>query len=74
MPHDIEVESARVLHPERDEWVPESWSLLDSALAAAPLGDTGLVIAMGRTGGPDYLASEVEHLGHIGTILGSFLK
>jgi len=43
-------------------------------LAAAPLGDTGLVIAMGRTGGPDYLASEVEHLGHIGTILGSFLK
>ena len=74
VPHDIEVESARVLQPERDEWVPESWSLLDSALAAAPLGDTGLVIAMGRTGGPDYLASEVEHLGHIGTILGSFLK
>jgi len=74
VPHDIEVESARVLSPERDEWIPESWSLLDSALAAAPLGDTGLVIAMGRTGGPDYLASEVEHLGHIGTILGSFLK
>ena len=74
VPHDIEVESARVLSPERDAWIPESWSLLDSALAAAPLGDTGLVIAMGRTGGPDYLASEVEHLGHIGTILGSFLK
>ena len=74
VPHDIEVESARVLSPERDAWIPESWSLLDSALAAAPLGDTGLVIAMGRAGGPDYLASEVEHLGHIGTILGSFLK
>ena len=43
VPHDIEVESARVLSPERDEWIPESWSLLDSALAAAPLGDTGPV-------------------------------
>ena len=74
IPVDLNIDSARTLHPDKDEWVPESWALLDSALAAAPLGDTGMVIAMGRTGGPEYLASEVEHLGHIGTILGAFLK
>ncbi|QCB28272.1 amino acid-binding ACT domain protein [Corynebacterium endometrii] len=73
-PASIQVESPRALNPETETWIPESWSLLDSALAAAPLGNTGLVIVMGRTGGPDYLASEVEHLGNIGTILGAFLK
>lgn len=74
IPASIQVESPRALNPETETWIPESWSLLDSALAAAPLGNTGLVIVMGRTGGPDYLASEVEHLGNIGTILGAFLK
>lgn len=73
-PNAIDVEVARILHPEKEEWIPESWALLDSALAAAPLGETGLVIVMGRVGGPDYLASEVDHLGHLGTILGAFLK
>lgn len=73
-PESIQVETARALNPEVEKWIPGSWSLLDSALAAAPLGETGLVIVMGRTGGPDYLASEVEHLGNIGTILGAFLK
>ena len=37
-------------------------------------GTTGLVIAVGRTGGPDYLASEVEHIGNLGTILGAFIQ
>ncbi|AKE38995.1 Hypothetical protein NG00_00931 [Corynebacterium camporealensis] len=74
VPADIKVDRARSLRPEDEAWIPESWSLLDSALAAAPLGDTGLVIVMGRTGGPDYLASEVEHLGNISTILGAFLR
>ncbi|MDD7581539.1 amino acid-binding ACT domain protein [Corynebacterium sp. 32222D000AT] len=73
-PHDIDVTQARALNPEADSWIPASWSLLDSALAAAPIGDTGLVMAIGRTGGPDYLASEVEHLGNLGTILGAFLS
>lgn len=74
VPADIQVDTARTLSADVESWVPERWSLLDSALAAAPLGDTGLVIVIGRTGGPDYLASEVEHLGNLGTILGAFLK
>lgn len=72
-PSNIAVDAARILHPEREDWIPESWALLDSALAAAPLGDTGMVIVIGRVGGPDYLASEVEHLGNLGTILGALL-
>lgn len=74
IPSSIAVDSARVLHPEREDWIPESWALLDSALAATPLGNTGLVMVIGRVGGPDYLASEVDHLGHLGTILGAFVK
>lgn len=74
IPTNIDVDTARVLHPEREAWIPESWALLDSALAAAPLVGTDYVIVMGRVGGPDYLASEVEHLGHLGTILGAFLR
>ncbi len=73
-PSNIDVTRARTLHPESEDWIPESWALLDSSLAAAPLGTTGLVLVIGRVGGPDYLASEVEHLGHLGTILGAFLK
>lgn len=73
-PEHIEVESARVLNPEKEAWIPESWALLDSSLAAAPLGDTGLVMVIGRVGGPDFLASEVEHLGNLGTILGRLLR
>lgn len=73
-PKHIEVESARVLNPEKEAWIPESWALLDSSLAAAPLGDTGLVMVIGRVGGPDFLASEVEHIGNLGTILGRLLR
>lgn len=72
-PAAINVSSARALISDQEDWIPESWALLDSALAAAPLGDTGLVLVLGRVGGPDYLASEVEHLGNLATILGAFL-
>ena len=74
IPESIDVDTARILNPDREEWIPESWSLLDSALAAAPLVGTNYVIVMGRVGGPDYLASEVDHLGNLGTILGAFLR
>lgn len=74
IPSTIAVDTARVLNPEREEWIPESWALLDSALAAAPLAGTNLAIVIGRVGGPDYTASEVEHLGNLGTILGAFLR
>lgn len=74
IPESIDVDTARILNPDREDWIPESWSLLDSALAAAPLVGTNYVIVMGRVGGPDYLASEVDHLGNLGTILGAFLR
>ena len=55
---------------------------VDEALAAAgwthaptpeDLVGTNYVVVMGRVGGPDYLASEVQHLGDLGAILGKFL-
>ena len=74
VPSDLEVDTARHLNPELEEWIPTSWALLDSSLAATPIGATGLVLIIGRVGGPDFLASEVEHLGNLGTILGAFLN
>ncbi|APT92737.1 amino acid-binding ACT domain protein [Corynebacterium phocae] len=74
VPADIKVPAARVLHADQDAWVPHSWSLLDSTLAAAPLGATGLTLVIGRVGGPEFLTSEVEHLRDIGNILGAVLR
>lgn len=73
-PELINITSARILNSEVEKWIPESWSLLDSSLAAAPLGKSGIVLIVGRVGGPDYLPSEVEHLGHLGTILSRMLQ
>lgn len=73
-PPPISLESAQILRPEEETWVPESWALLDASLAAAPLGNGGLVLIVGRVGGPDYLASEVEHLGNICKILGKMIR
>lgn len=73
-PVDINVTVARILNAESEEWIPESWGLLDSSLAATPLVGTGMVLVVGRTGGPDFLASEVEHLGHLGRIVGAILS
>ena len=72
-PVDINVTAARILNAETEEWIPESWGLLDSSLAATPLVGTGMVLVVGRTGGPDFLASEVEHLGRLGRIVGAIL-
>ncbi|MDO4909199.1 MAG: amino acid-binding ACT domain protein [Corynebacterium sp.] len=66
-------EKARVLDPERESWIPESWALLDAALAIAPIANTNLVLVVGRPGGPDLLASEVQHLGNLGTIIGAMI-
>ena len=64
----------RMLNEEDDPWLPQSWTLLDSSVAAAPLGETGVVLVLGRVGGPDFLPSEVQHLGHLGTILSHLLR
>lgn len=74
VPENPKLDSPRTLHRDNDPWVPEPWTLLDSALAVAPVGADGLVVILGRTGGPDYLASEVEHLGNIGSIVGATLR
>lgn len=73
-PASIDVDQARVLDPETEDWIPESWALLDSTLAAAPLTGTDMVLIVGRTGGPNFLASEVEHLGNLGKIVGTILN
>lgn len=72
-PPKLELDGPRVLDAETEEWVPESWGLLDTALTAAPLPGTDLVLVVGRVGGPDYLASEVTHIGDLGTIIGAIL-
>lgn len=71
-PH-ADVAQARVLR-EDEMWVPESWRLLDASLCAAPIGETGLMLVVGRPGGPDFLATEVEHIGDLCEIVGSILR
>ena len=73
-PNDIDITAARILNADAEDWIPETWGLLDSSLAATPLGSTGMVLIVGRTGGPDFLASEVEHLGQLGRIVGAILS
>ena len=63
------VENPCRLDPDDDQWVPQSWFALDSALAATPLGTRGDILIIGRTGGPDFLASEVDNLGKMGSIV-----
>ncbi|KIH73890.1 amino acid-binding ACT domain protein [Corynebacterium glutamicum] len=74
VPENIVLKEARMLNPENDPWIPESWTLLDSSLAIAPIGKHGLALIIGRPGGPDFLASEVEHLGQVGDIIGAMLQ
>lgn len=45
---------------------------MESSLAAAPMGK-GWTLVIGRPGGPDFLPSEVAHLGRIGDIVGAIL-
>lgn len=66
------IDSPRNLDPDEETWLPEDWTVMDSSIAATPMGE-GLVLVIGRPGGPDFLASEVEHLGRIGTIVGAII-
>lgn len=66
------VETPRSLDIESEDWIPESWTLMESSLAAAPMG-SGYTLVIGRPGGPEFLPSEVEHLGRIGDIVGAIL-
>ena len=66
------INSPRNLDPDEETWLPEDWTVMDSSIAATPMGK-GLVLVIGRPGGPDFLPSEVEHLGRIGTIVGAII-
>ncbi|MEL4212087.1 amino acid-binding ACT domain protein [Corynebacterium bovis] len=66
------VTEPRILDAETEHWIPESWTVMDSSLAATPIRGTDLTLVIGRPGGPDFLLSEVVHLGHLGTIFGAF--
>lgn len=66
------LEKPCVLETEAD-WVPQIWKDMDTKLAAAPLGDTGKVLLLGRPGGPDFRPSEVARLGYLAGIIATVL-
>jgi len=53
-------------------WVPEPWSDLDTELAAAPFGDSR-VLVVGRPGGPAFRPSELARLAHLAGIVATVL-
>ncbi len=56
------------------DWLPETWRNGDIELAAAPLGDSGRVVLLGRNGGPQFRPAEIARLGYITGILATVLK
>ena len=56
------------------EWVPQSWRDMDTALAAAPLGNDQRIVLIGRPGGPEFRPSEVARLGHMAGIVATVLN
>ncbi|GAB2707893.1 ACT domain-containing protein [Nocardia thraciensis] len=66
------LEKPAALDPEAD-WVPQIWKDMDTKLAAAPLGNTGKVLLLGRPGGPEFRPSEVARLGYLTGIIATVL-
>lgn len=48
--------------------LPQSWTVMDTALAVANLG-ADLVLVVGRIGGPDFLAAELKRIGYFAGIV-----
>ena len=57
-----------------DDWVPRLWRDMDTTLAAAPLGDAGTAIMLGRPGGPAFRPSEVARLGYLAGIVATIIR
>ncbi|QBJ95177.1 amino acid-binding protein [Rhodococcus sp. ABRD24] len=55
------------------DWVPQVWREMDTTLAAAPIGNTGRVLLLGRPGGPEFRPSEVARLGYLAGIVATVL-
>ncbi|GAA2388098.1 MULTISPECIES: hypothetical protein [Gordonia] len=56
------------------EWIPQGWRDMGTRLAAAPLGDDGKALLLGRIGGPDFRPAEVARLGYLTGIIATVLK
>ncbi len=67
------LEKPTALDPEAD-WVPQIWRDMDTKLAAAPLGNTGKALLLGRPGGPEFRPSEVARLGYLAGIVATVLS
>lgn len=63
-----------VVLDEEADWVPKIWRDMGTRLAAAPLGNTGKVLVLGRPGGPAFRPSEVARLGYLAGIIGTVLS
>jgi len=68
----LPLESASMLD-ESEPWVPALWREMNTTLAAAPLGDPGTAVVLGRPGGPRFRPSEVARLGYLAGILSATL-
>ena len=54
-----------MLLPSEDDWVPVRWQELAVEMMAAPLGDDGTAVLLGRSGGPVFRRSELLRLAHL---------
>ena len=69
----LPIRHACVLHLD-EGWVPQLWRDMDTALAAAPLGDPHTAMVLGRPGGPEFRPSEVARLGYLAGIVAGLLR
>jgi hypothetical protein len=69
----LPLHSARTLDPDED-WVPASWATGGTVLAAAPLGQAGRALLVGRAGGPSFLDAELHRLEQLGALAGALAR
>lgn len=69
----LPIDRARALDADGD-WIPQVWRDMDTALAAAPLGEHHTAMLLGRPGGPGFRPSEVARLGYLAGIVATILR
>jgi hypothetical protein len=53
------------LLPSEDDWLPERWQEMAIEMMAAPFGQKGCAVVLGRSGGPAFRRSELLRLTHL---------
>jgi hypothetical protein len=53
------------LLPSDEDWLPERWRAMAVEMMAAPYGEAGTAVVLGRSGGPAYRRSELLRLAHL---------